>query len=400
MLVAAWKSPALRVTAAFAVTGAAYTVGNLVLARALPKAEFGLVALVASIIALAGPLAPAGLDLLILRRGLKFSRRLAGEIAVSCLGVAAATTVVGWAVYGLGPTMLAILFLGTAGGGASQSVAAQFQSLRLFRRSVPLTQSKSAAILVAAVVASSLPGRGAVLPAGIIAAGYLCAAAVGWLNLPDIAWNSEPTPPTHWGEGLVLLGVNSASLVFVQLERLVLPKTLGLPDLATFGVLAALVGSPFSMLQIGVGYTIMPRLRDARSASERRRLLWREAVVVVATMALAAAVVWALTPLILRWFLHGKYDLSHALIIAAICSGVLKVLGAFATSVVTAVASSRALKQLSLLGWVSVLVGAVGGILGARWGLVGVVYGVGLGWLLRLAIASGLALPHVRSDRS
>ena len=50
MLKTLYKSPALRVTAAFAVGGLAFTVGNLILARVMPPAEYGLVSLVIGIV--------------------------------------------------------------------------------------------------------------------------------------------------------------------------------------------------------------------------------------------------------------------------------------------------------------------------------------------------------------
>ena len=48
-------------------------------------------------------------------------------------------------------------------------------------------------------------------------------------------------------------------------------------DLATFGVLAAIAGSLFRVLSMGVGYTLVPRLRAAGSVLERRRLVAHEA---------------------------------------------------------------------------------------------------------------------------
>ena len=51
---------------------------------------------------------------------------------------------------------------------------------------------------------------------------------------------------------------------------------------------------------------------------------------------------------------------------------------------------------MSLLGWVSVGVAAVGAVAGARWGLPGVIYGVGLGWVMRASVGLFLAARHLR----
>ncbi|MGH6636914.1 MAG: hypothetical protein ACRED0_12565, partial [Gammaproteobacteria bacterium] len=74
------------------------------------------------------------------------------------------------------------------------------------------------------------------------------------------------------------------------------------------------------------------------------------------------------------------------LVLAALISGLAKVLGAFGMTIVGAVGSTKDLRVLSVLNWVSVAIGLAGAVVGARWGLVGLVYGVGGGWL-----AQGLA---------
>jgi hypothetical protein len=117
-------------------------------------------------------------------------------------------------------------------------------------------------------------------------------------------------------------------------------------------------------------------------------------------MAVIGVLVWFLTPLVSRWLLGGKYELSDALIIAMLVSGVLKVVSVFPTSVVTALADRRRLGYLSMLAWVTVALGAVAGAVGARWGLTGLVYGVAGGWLLRSASAAFLAAPYLTAPRS
>ena len=77
--------------------------------------------------------------------------------------------------------------------------------------------------------------------------------------------------PRHRLEQLDLVALLGAGLVFMQLERLVIPRVLTYEDLATFGVVSSLVASPFRMLQNAVFYTIIPRLRGAPPVEERRR---------------------------------------------------------------------------------------------------------------------------------
>ena len=82
--------------------------------------------------------------------------------------------------------------------------------------------------------------------------------------------------------------------------------------------------------------------------------------------------------------------------LAAVVTGLAKVLNGFAESAVAALADPRELSAVSLLGWVAVGIAVLGAIAGARWGLPGVIYGVGLGWLVRASTGLYLTARHLR----
>ena len=65
--------------------------------------------------------------------------------------------------------------------------------------------------------------------------------------------------------------------------------------------------------------------------------------------------------------------------------------GRVAIAVVNAVGSARDLVALGGIGWTACILGFCGAWVGVRWGLTGLVYGVGLGWLFRAAAAGWLA---------
>jgi O-antigen/teichoic acid export membrane protein len=207
-------------------------------------------------------------------------------------------------------------------------------------------------------------------------------------------------PPIGWREALALVGVQGAWILLIQLERLVIPSLLPLADLATFAVLAAVVGSPFRMLEMGVGHTLMPRLRAAGSALERRRILAREGLIVGGVVAAAGALVWLLTPPVVRLFVGDKYVLGPGLVAAALAAGVVKVGAAFCKSVVAALGSTREIACLPWLSWTSVGVGLASAVLLARFGLIGAVCGVGLGWLGHGLAAAALARRPLRTGPS
>ncbi len=106
--------------------------------------------------------------------------------------------------------------------------------------------------------------RQAWLPLVIAGLGFLLAALSGWIVLfRERAMKPARETWFPWTEAFSFAGLNAAGLVLIQLERLVIPHVLPLSDLATYGVLAAIAGSLFRVLQMGVGYTLLPRLRVA-----------------------------------------------------------------------------------------------------------------------------------------
>jgi O-antigen/teichoic acid export membrane protein len=101
MLSALFKSASLRAAAVLGLGGLAFTLGNLLFARALPAQEYGVVSLFIGIVAVAGLAAPLGLDLVIGRRGLLLDSRWRRAIAGTTFLVGLATAVVSAILYRL-----------------------------------------------------------------------------------------------------------------------------------------------------------------------------------------------------------------------------------------------------------------------------------------------------------
>jgi O-antigen/teichoic acid export membrane protein len=290
-----------------------------------------------------------------------------------------------------------MILLCTMAGGALFVAGGQFQSEQRFGISLALNQSPNLMLLLAAggVLATGSHRAGTAL--AIWTAGFLTAASFGWsLLFRERHAKPHRSAQFPWSEALSIAGLAAAGLFLVQLERLLLPHLLPLEDLATYGVLAAIAGSLFRVLQMGVGYSLLPRLRAAPGVIERRRLLFKEARLVVAVATSGSLLIWVATPQIEHWFLGGKYHLPATLVLAAVVTGFAKVLNGFAQSAVSALAEPRELHLVAVLGWVSVVVAAVGAVAGARWGLPGVIYGVGLGWVMRASVGMFLAARHLR----
>jgi O-antigen/teichoic acid export membrane protein len=386
-----WYSPTLRSAFVYGAAGLGFAGANLILARVLPTEEYAIFTLAIALINLAFALAPLGIDGIVNRRQLDAGPALLRRTLGASALVGLIFVIIAEVAYQMSPLVLLLIFVSTVAGGAMSVAGGQFQAEQRFGLSLAIYQSPNLTLLVAAVTVLVFRDREALLPLSVATFGFLVAAVFGWWKL----FRERASKPNReswfpWSEAFSFAGVNTAGLVLIQLDRLVIH------DLATYGVLAAIAGSMFRVLQMGVGYTLIPRLRAATSVMERRRLISHEAKLVSAVVIAGSVVIWFVTPLVERWFLEGKYHLSGSLLLAALVSGVAKIMNAFTKSTVTALATPAELSLVNLLGWVSVAVAIPAAFFGARWGLAGVIYGVGFGWMVRAMTALFLTLRHLK----
>ena len=381
----------------YGASGLAFVGANLLLARALSTEQYALLTLLVALVTLGHHLAPMGLDAVVTRGRVHAGPALLGRVAAVATGVGVAVSITAFFLYGLSAASAMWLLAGTAFGGVMLVAAARFQSQHRFLQSLALILSQNLFLLLGAVVTIAAGSRTADLSFHVLTAGLGLAAALGWaLVLRERRKSSEKSAGVPWIEALALAGVSAAGILFIQLERLVIPHLLTVADLALFGVLGAIAGSVFRVLQMAVGFSLLPRLRSAVTVLERRELIARELRFAIVIAAAGAVAVLSLAPLIERWFLAGKYHLSTALLVAALFSGVAKIAHAFARATATAVATPRELALLNGAGWVSVAVAIGASIAAAPWGLTGVIYGVGLGWLAWAIAAFALVTHHLR----
>jgi hypothetical protein len=394
-----WRSSALRAAAALGFSGLALAVGNLLLARILPTEEFARFTLFFSIVQIGISTGPLGADVIITRRHIHPGAALHRQVLLHSALVAFALAVVAGSVYQLGYALLALLLISITAGGVKVVPTSYYRSRQRFRAAMLLTMSTSASIFIAAGAAFLARSSSALLPAAAMAASLCTSAWIGWRAIATasgIPSGSEAPYPVR--EAWSAVSFIAATMVLGALERLITPKLLDLTALATLSVLA-IACSPFQMLHMGVGYTLVPALRNAADRPARIRVLLREGLVVVAVCFAAAVAVWVLTPWIVR--AAGRYVIPGSLLSAGICLGVIKVISSLASAAVNSLGSTEALAKLSIAGWLSIGIAIVGGWIGSRYGLTGLVCGVALGWLLRAAFVSRLALSSlVAADAS
>lgn len=392
------NSPTLRSVVVYGASGAGFAGANLLLAYELPRQEYALFTLVLALVNLAAPASPVGLDALVLRRRLEIGPALFRRLLLVSSFVTLLFVLVGDAIYHLAPWLLVLVAVSSIGGAVMAVAGARFQSEQRFGLALSLTQSPNI-VLVVAALAAWMEGWKTAWPALFISAlGYVTAAIVGWsIVRRDHGYGRTSTGLFPWGEALALAGLDASGLLLVQLDRLVIPWLLPLNALALYGVLSAIAGSVFRVLQMGVGYALIPRLRAAESIERRRRLIRHEALLVTALMVAGGLAVSVAVPLVREFLLHDKYELSAHLVLAVVVSGVAKVLNAFAKALVAGLALPNEVATVNLFGWLSVAVAIAAAAAGARWGLAGVIYGVGLGWLMRALVAFRICARHLRT---
>jgi O-antigen/teichoic acid export membrane protein len=398
MLKALYRSASLRTAAVMGIGGVGFSLGSLLLARVMPTPEYGVVSLVLGIVAVAGLTAPLGLDQVAARRGIRLDAGWRRAALGACVMTAFAAATVAALVYRLPPSVTASVALITLALGVAQSAGGHYQGQQHLRTAVWVVQLLNAALAIVALLAAGLGLSTAGAVCSLLAAlALLAAAAVWWfLRRREGAGGSQPTP---WGlrwESMSLLTVQACSAGFMQLERLLLGPIVGLHELAVYSVLAALVSSPFRLLQAAVQFTLIPTLRVASDARARRAKIAREAALVFVLIAAGSVAIWVLAPPLARWLTAGRYALSHALIVATLISGFLKVVSGFMTAVVVSCGEARRLRILSVACWGSIGISIAGAFLAGPWGLVGVLYGISAGWLVRCFWTAWLALPYLR----
>jgi len=392
-----WHSPTLRSMVVYGASGVGFAGANLVLARVLPTDQYALFTLFTALANLGTALAPAGIDGVVNRRLLEVGPALVSRLLPPALLIGLVFAGIALVAYDMSFALAALLFLTCTGGGLMVVAGAHFQSEHRFGVSLALGQSPNIVLLIAALVVLAGHTTRAWLPVLISTLGFMAAAGFGWTVLLGERHSKPPrTTSFSWQEALAFAGLSASGLLLIQLERLVIPYVLPLADLAVYGVLGAIAGSLFRVLQMGVGFSLLPRLRAAHTVIERRRLIAREARLVGGIVVLGSVFIWFLTPVVERWFLAGKYHLAGSLVLAAIVSGIAKIANAFTKSTASALADTRELSLVNVFGWLSVGVALVAAYVGARWGLVGVIYGVGLGWFMRAAVAFALIVRHLR----
>jgi PST family polysaccharide transporter len=399
MLSRLFKSDALKSAIAFAGGGVGFAAGNILLAKVLSPASFGVVTLALALNQFGLTFGPFGLEVVANRHRPRVDRRLA-TLAFS----AATLTAIGVALiaslyYNLSAAIVVLMLLMVIGSATNRVCVALFQGENHFRWAMSLSQVHNYVLLIAAVLAAVLIIHNNVFVVSIVAAAYVMSSGLGWWWAHRAV--NTGREPIHAAlalrEGAAALGIGVAVQLLSQFERLAIPKIGSLPMLGTYAVLAAVVGSPFRMLQAGTTFSLLPRLRTAKNAAAARHVLLRESGAALVVSAASIIVVLVAAPWVFRNLLAGKYVIGWDLIWVSIAVGMLKVWEGFSTTAVAACGSARALFAISILAWICLVVAGAAMVYGSRYGLVGILCGVGAAWVLLTVGGTYLAVRSFRA---
>ncbi|WP_418159613.1 hypothetical protein [Benzoatithermus flavus] len=388
-------SASLQASALSAALGGLFALANLLLARTLSVSDFADVTLAVTAVMLGQTLGPLGQERVVVRHDLPATPALLRRGIASAVLVAVALAMVALLAYDMTPGIVALIVPGAVAGSLTLLASARLQSERRFLLSTMISQGAGLPLLAAAF--------SALLAGGIDPRSVLVLFVLGLMGLAAWSWAyllsrppSATAVPFHWREALAITGISGLAILFFNLERLAIPLLLPGQDLAHFAVLAAIVIAPFRMLQFGVGRTLVPHLRDAATAAERRRLLLHEALLVGGIALLAGVILAFATPWVEAWVLGGKYATPPLLLAVVILAGLGKLFGAFAHAAMQGLASERTIWLGNFVGWACLGLAVVAGIMGAHWGLAGLVAGTTAGAFCQAGLMLCLVTPQLR----
>ena len=392
------KGSTFSVAAVYAVSGAGFAVGLLLLARTMPEAAYGQLALLIALLNLSHRVAPLGLDGLVNRHPVDLGPALLGRLYAAAVPVTVLVLVASRAVYGLGTRELTWLGIGILAGAASYLGASLLQARHRFLSSALVNHATDFTVLLAGIISLAFVFRDAAPPLGIVVGGHLIAAPLVLARIRGSSGSTAESVPLSWRESLSYAGFVAGAMALQQLDRLVIPRLLSFEALASFSVLAVLVIAPFHVLQLAVEHTLLPRLRHAAGPVERRRLLRTEALALFGIGLPAGLLAVGIVPWLADLLLAGKYDLGRGLVLAAVVAGLLRVASGLARTTAAALGTTSELARLNAQAWFAVGVGVAGAAVGSRFGLAGTIYGTSLGWAALVVAAMRVGARHIKEE--
>jgi O-antigen/teichoic acid export membrane protein len=389
--------PTMRTTLVFGMSGLAFALGNLFLARTMAVDAYGKFALAIALFNVFGLLTPLGIDQALLRHRIDPGPRL---LLLVCITGSFVGLLIGfgfWLYTDVRIENIWALALSIASGGVIATLVALARAQHREQAALVFATMASWILLAIGITSLITPLRLPLYPIALFALGNLLAAIVGW----TILTRSHRVPHTErtsipWAESFSLLGIASIGTLMLQLERLIIPPTIGIHELAVFSVLASVAIFPFRLLTASAGFSLVPKLRAANCREDKLRMIRRELVSIGVLLVLATLGIVLLVPTVTEIFTNGRYQIGFELALAACVNGYSKVMQTIPRALITACGDDKDIARLNRLGWIGLCTSVLGGFAGAGWGLTGLLYGVAIGSMAGTFPAIALAKGKLR----
>ncbi|WP_022683450.1 lipopolysaccharide biosynthesis protein [Sphingobium bisphenolivorans] len=376
----------------FGLSGAAFTLGSLMLARMLPMDAYGRLTLAVAVFNILGLLTPLGVDQLLLRRRIAIDGRLLALLLGSGTAMSALMAAAMHHAGGLRPMESLLTGLAIIAGGVVATASIGLRIAGKPAASMLLVISASFALLLAGTMALALGLTDTIVPLAIFATGNCLSAIAGWWMLAGMRQDATGRPdPIVWREALPMLGLVALGTLSLQIERIIIPIPLTLEDLARFGVLASVAIFPFRLLAAGVSLSLPPRLLVASCASERRGAVRREIMQLMLIFVPASLLLILLAPWGAALLTDGIYKLDRLLVLAACLNGASKVAMAFPSAMLKVSGSASDLLLVNGWGVIWLVLTFCGALVGAHYGLAGLILGASLASIVPTIFSFNLA---------
>lgn len=376
----------IRSSAAFGLSGAAFAMGTLLLARSMPVEQFGELSLLIALYNIFCLLTPAGIDQIAVRHNLTPSARLFMTSLAICAALGAVVGVGTSTIGHLSAWDGAALGLAVTVGGLVVIASGLYRAAGNIGAAVWIFTGANWGLLAIGLAGQAMDMSTSRLPFTLFLLWQGVIAIAAWVALLR---DMRPAGMTEtrgiaipWREAPALLGMAAIGTIALQLERVMIPSVIDLAALATFSVLASVAIFPFRVMTAAIEFSLTPRLRAETCSDRRRKVFWRELWTISGALVVASALVFITAPWLTIWITGGKYELSVALLFAACINGAAKFAQTIPRAVLTACGTAQDLNFLNMIGWVGLALAVLGGIIGVEYGLAGVIIGVALGTVI------------------
>lgn len=391
-------SPSLAAAGNFALSGAAFAVGNLLLARQMDVKAYASLSLCTAVFVVASQMATLGYTQVAQRQALPGGAALLIRLLLPGLLVGALVAALVCWHYGLGMATALWLMLLIAAGTLIWVVVNML--LRVGRRGwafLVQTMTDWSFLLLGlwALVSPGWADSGAF--AAYSALVILLAAGAWMVQARLVPPAGEDYRPVPWSVLWSSTAIVGGGVLLSQIERLTVGFLLQPGDLAMVAVLASIAVFAFRLVNTGVGFVLTPSLRRIADVEGRRRLVRHELRVIGGTLLLATVGICLLGPYVARWITAGQYEPGLWLLLAACLAGAAKVLHGIPRAIIVACGTNEELARLSRFMWLGVAFAVLGAVAGRPAGLIGVLAGIAAGSMLGAIPGARLAQRVLRA---